>query len=187
MHPRRISSKVFKKCGLCPIGFRFMTLCTETDASHSVPQESACSRIPDPDTLEILTSIVSSPEHPPSILHKSSCLLKRNKTFHQIISNQDDSNHTFETKRRKSAAREFLFYGAPAKLLTVGDLVEERKKRYEEKKAAELQKAKRKAAKKAEKEQLRALRLMKGAYREEKKQKTAAVEGLLALTTSNVD
>lgn len=77
--------------------------------------------------------------------------------------------------------REVWYLDTTAKWLSLGDIIETRKKKFCERKAVETLKAKQNARREAASSNIHALCSIKGSYQGEKKQKIDAVEGFLAL------
>ena len=171
----------FKQCGLWPMDYRFTNLSIE----HSCPS-SIITRTPrfvsDFDTVHYLKQIVLSNENCSVILAKAGAVLAQHLKSREVLAKPCDRENTHQNRNEQESAREILYRGTPAKCLTIGNIIETRKKRAKEKKDLELLKVEEKAKKEAEREKKRALRAIKGTYRGEKKQKIEAVEGLLALT-----
>lgn len=173
--------KSFTECGLWPMKFQFMELANDQHEQAFKSEQTDGQRLSDSDVLHKLRKIMDSNEHPSNILMKITTILQQHESVYNIVSKPCELHEHPSSSDNKEATREILQKGTPAMCLTLGDIIETRKKAVQEKKAAEILKKKKKAEKEAARETKRALRSITGSYRGEKKQKTVAVEGLLAL------
>lgn len=139
----------FEQCGLWPMDFRFLNLSVEQSFTGNPQISNDESRPSDAETVQQLRSIVCSNKHPTEILEKATNLLEKTSTVHKILSKIDVSTDHYNSREEKEITREVLYRGTPAKCLTIGDLIENRRKLVEEKNAKKVEQANRKAKKKA--------------------------------------